>query len=281
MTKHRSRRQADVYPRRVAVRRFLAKGVWKGLRWALPDRHLAVSTEAGRMYLNLRESRMMLFRAFRVYEHWTRELVKALASPGMTAIDVGANKGDYTLLFAKLAGECGRVLAFEPDPENCAWLRRSIAANDYRNVRIHQYALSEKRGTATFYPGQVSGWGSLVQGRNPPALGRQPFSVPTAPLDDVLREAGISDVDLMKVDVEGGELLVLRGARRSLRATAGLKIVMDMDAREEAVRAEIFDLLRSAGYRVFAVGPELLPVQSLPRQIRAIFATKEDVAGVG
>jgi FkbM family methyltransferase len=281
MTKHRTRRQADIYPVGVAVRRFLAKGVWKGLRWALPNRHVPVPTKAGRIYLSLRESRMMLFRAFRVYEYWTQELVKTIVHHGMTAIDVGANKGDYTLLFAKLAGERGRVLAFEPDPENCAWLRRSVAANHYRTVEIHEYALSEKQGTATFYPGRVSGWGSLVEGRNPPALKRQPFSVPTRPLDDVLQEAGVSDVDVMKVDVEGGELLVLRGAQRCLEATTGLKVVMDVDVRGQAERAEIFDLLRSAGFRVFGVGMELVPVPFLDPDVRTIFASKQDVLGLG
>lgn len=71
----------------------------------------------------------MLSRALGLYEPEKTHELCSLLRPGMTFIDVGANKGDFTLLAAKCVGETGRVIAFEPAPENCKWIRESIAAN--------------------------------------------------------------------------------------------------------------------------------------------------------
>jgi FkbM family methyltransferase len=70
-----------------------------------------------------------------------------------TILDIGGHEGYYSILFARLMKDRGRVLAFEPDPYNFEWLRKNIEANGYKSIELHEYALSDKEGDATFYTG--------------------------------------------------------------------------------------------------------------------------------
>src|SRR5208283_897383 len=75
-----------------------------------------------------------------------RAALAALARPGMTVLDIGANLGLYSLLLARSVGPSGRVIAFEPDPDLCALLRANCAANGLANVEAHNMALGAAPG---------------------------------------------------------------------------------------------------------------------------------------
>jgi FkbM family methyltransferase len=240
----------------------------------LPDRYFLVPVPGGRIYLQLNESPMMVARALRLYERVKFKRLRRITRPGMTAIDVGANKGDFTLLLAKLTGDSGMVLAFEPDPENCSWVRKSISVNGYRNVRLFECALADTDSDITFYPGRKSGWGSLIP-QNQTDTSRPPLTVPARRLDSILEEANVEDVDVMKIDVEGGELLVLQGALGLLTRSKRLRLVMDVDVDSRDQRAELLEILYSRGFQVRC--PESLsrPLKTLLPEIREIYAWKE------
>lgn len=138
-----------------------------------------------------------------------REAVK----PGATVFDVGANLGAYTLLFAQWAGPSGKVVAFEPAPASIAGLRRLVALNDLRDrVEIVEAAVSGAVGTARFASAGLSGANALVDAAH---SGGGVITVPTTSLD-AFCEARHLRPDVIKIDVEGAELDVLRGARRTL-----------------------------------------------------------------
>lgn len=138
-----------------------------------------------------------------------REVVR----PGATVFDVGANIGAYTLLFAQWAGPAGRVVAFEPAPEAATGLRRLVALNDLRDrVEIVEAAVCAAVGTARFATEGSSGANALVDAAHP---GRGVISVPTTSLDAFCDRHALRP-DVIKIDVEGQELDVLRGARRTL-----------------------------------------------------------------
>ncbi|MGH9169505.1 MAG: FkbM family methyltransferase [Acidimicrobiales bacterium] len=209
------------------------------------------------------ESPMMIHRALRVFEYWNGALVRRLLQPGMVAVDVGANKGDYSLMFARAVGRRGRVVAFEPDPENLLWLRKSLAANACQWVEVLDVALAEHAGRATFYPGAKSGWGSL-RADHKRSDDRDPFEVAVRPLDDCLADLEIADIDLLKVDVEGGDLAVLEGARSLLSRSQRFTLLVDVDMKLSADdRASMLDLLRSCGLTAWKIGQQLQPVQIL------------------
>jgi FkbM family methyltransferase len=133
--------------------------------------------------------------------------------PGMTVVDVGANIGVYTLLFSRLVGEHGQVIAFEPDPILFAVLGENIALNNARNVTAHQIAL----GSEWFATGLRRGflnWGDNRLQMQNTSNSTDIVSVQVAPLDQVI---GNQPVDFIKIDVQGREMEVLRGMEAMLR----------------------------------------------------------------
>jgi FkbM family methyltransferase len=172
-----------------------------------------------------------------------------VVAPGMVVYDVGANVGFYTLLAAHLVGDGGQVAAFEPVPRNLAFLRQHVALNGLRAVRVHDVALSDAEGTARFDLGEESSMGHLSD--------RGTLEVRTTTLDAVVARGELRPPDVLKIDVEGAEARVLRGAARTL-ATARPTILLATHG--PAVHAECLALLRAAGYEVASLDAH--PVES-------------------
>ncbi|MDM7998657.1 MAG: FkbM family methyltransferase [Dehalococcoidia bacterium] len=245
------------YPFKVGAKMMLARLAFVvPIPFLLPDKHYLIYHQGSRMYRQLNSCPIFWDLALGTYEYWKTRLISDLAKDGMTVLDIGANEGYYSMLSAKAMHDKGRVLAFEPDPDNARWLRKNIEVNGYQCIQVHEYALSDNEGEVTFYP--AGGVGSLVHTDSPLAYFHGPseaITVRTRTLDNVLLEAGITNVDLIKIDVEGADLLVLRGARRTLESS-NVKILMDVDVHGRE-RQEVFDLLRSCGFSLYRVGREL------------------------
>lgn len=125
-------------------------------------------------------------------------------------VDVGANRADLLEYFVKLAKN-GSHVAFEPLPHHADYIRKNFPA-----VTLHQLALSDQNGQATFFQtlGDDAYSGLKITSDAPRVTGTQEIPVRIARLDDMLPED--YRVDLLKIDVEGAELGVLRGAQRTL-----------------------------------------------------------------
>lgn len=123
-------------------------------------------------------------------------------APRDTVIDVGAHAGYYTLLGARLVGASGLVVAFEPSPRNCVFLRRHVALNGCGNVRVEEAAAWGVTGAARFRAGTGTGTGRIDE--------EGEREVRTVRLDDYCAAAGVAP-SVLKIDVEGAELEVLRG----------------------------------------------------------------------
>src|ERR1019366_1804983 len=129
---------------------------------------------------------------------------------GMTFVDVGACYGIYTLVAAKLVGANGRVIAFEPATRSYAVLQENIKLNGLSNVRTYRVALSDRIGLRKLYHQPDPGRNSLGM---PQGISDAPEEVETNTLDSVLGSDPSECVNVMKLDVEGAEELVFRGAR--------------------------------------------------------------------
>jgi FkbM family methyltransferase len=151
------------------------------------------------------------------FEEPEMRLVSRLLRPGMTVLDIGAHHGLYTLLASKLVGERGHVIAFEPSPREVRKLARHIRVNGCRNVRLEACALAEesKEGELFVVDGSRD-WGNSLR---PPAVAESThtMNVSIRRLDEVLAERNIERVDFIKLDTEGAELLILRGAYKLLQ----------------------------------------------------------------
>jgi FkbM family methyltransferase len=144
------------------------------------------------------------------YEREQTRFFRDRVRPGMTVLDVGAHVGYYTLLSARLVGTSGRVVAFEPQPRNCAFLRGHVTANGLANVRVEEAAVADASGFAPFQAGTGTGTGHLAESGS--------LAVRTIRLDEFCRDHEVSPA-VMKIDVEGAELSVLSGAAATIART--------------------------------------------------------------
>ena len=181
--------------------------------------------------------------------------VKKYLQPGMTVLDIGAHHGLYTLLASKRVGANGKVVAFEPSPRELKQLRRNVLLNFSFNVHIEPLALGKEPSDAVLHvvQGGEDGCNSL----RPPVVSSptRPVRVKVAPLDEFLHRARIPTVDFVKLDVEGAELDVLKGAEKLLHGGARpvfLVEVYDIRTRPWGYDArEIVQFLNRAGFRWF------------------------------
>ena len=132
--------------------------------------------------------------------------------PGMTVIDVGANKGYFSLLAAKRVLPGGRVISYEPAPRNFSDIQVTIDSNSYHHWTVRPCAVSSAPGEAELFLTGVesgSGWGSL---RQPKSDQVARVKVPLVTLATEMESLGVEHIDLLKMDIEGHELEALRGA---------------------------------------------------------------------
>src|SRR6202035_2711911 len=137
----------------------------------------------------------------------------------MTFVDVGANMGELTLFAAKRLAK-GRVLAFEPVPQIFEELSRNVALNNSLSIELFNIGLFDKTDSLPIFRSQDINFGTINEGV--PSLfstgaDRQEAAVPLRRFDEVASECGLERLDVMKIDVEGAEIMVLRGAEASIK----------------------------------------------------------------
>ncbi len=247
--------------------------LYRIFRPVLPNGYRAYEISDGMIYLDVRESTMMLRRCLGLYEVSKRRAIEQFLQDGQTFIDIGANKGDYSLLSAKLVGSSGKVIAFEPEPTNCTWLRKSIGLNEFRSIQLFEMALSDKDGSNTLYLGKKSGWHTLKQDVRNRNKGQIP--VVTRRLDSVLESIGCTKVDMMKIDVEGGELEVLKGAERTLSVNHGIILVIDLHPQLGADIAEVRAYLERCGFEFFEMDKPFCRLAELGNRPRDVLVMRE------
>jgi FkbM family methyltransferase len=155
-------------------------------------------------------SRNWYYWGYNKYEQGTVRLWDHLLKTSTTVFDVGANIGVYTLLAAARLQGRGAVHSFEPNAEVFSWLGRNVAHNRFTNVHAVQLALSDFDGDARFFIPKNNAWtnGSLIKGFTEQM---EPIIIETARFDTYCSKLNLGKVDLIKIDVEGSELNVLRG----------------------------------------------------------------------
>ncbi len=179
-------------------------------------------------------------------------LVPALSMPDRLSIDVGANHGYYSIIMARYAP---RVLAIEPNPELARLLRRALP----RRCGVLCCALSDRKGRAELRVPRVDGeanryLGTLDQDVADPA---EVHEVELARLDDCAHEP----VGFVKIDVEGHELAVLRGADRVLREDGPNLLIEAEERHRPGAVADVAGLLAGYGYRgLFRAGETMRPI---------------------
>ncbi len=155
--------------------------------------------------------------------------VKSILSPGDFVIDVGANLGWYTVVMARQVGEKGVVVAFEPEPRNFELLTRNVNENGFANrCKLFPTALLDRAGQCTMEKSHNNFGDHRVRVAPPEnfrnyycELERQEIKVNAESLDVVLRKSALGGkkVRLLKMDAQGSEVSIMRGAKRTLEKT--------------------------------------------------------------
>ena len=195
----------------------------------------------------------------RLFERYELQLVAKSLKPGMRMVDVGANIGLYSILGSSRVGDTGRVWAFEPSRESYNRLVRNLQLNDCSCVQPIQVALGDapdRFSTLTCDAGYGDAYRYLLPVSEHGAGASSGEVVRATTLDACASEYGIKQIDLIKIDVEGGEYRVLLGARETLSANHNVRVVFESEPdwceRAGCRQQDAFELLRGAGFELYA-----------------------------
>lgn len=188
------------------------------------------------------------------FEPATASALKRLTQRGMTVLDIGANIGCHTCLLAQLAYP-GTVIAFEPMPWPRKKLLKNIAMNGLRNVVVENFGLTDKdSGPATVHFRSSWQWSSRKarSGENPDS--RRPAVLDFMTLDSYAARHDVKNIGLIKLDVDGYEMRVLRGATETLQTFRPILVVefchYSLDAVGDSL-SDLIDLLSAMGYKIY------------------------------
>jgi FkbM family methyltransferase len=172
------------------------------------------------------------------YELHKRQTFERTIKPDMVVYDIGANVGFYSLLAAYLSGGNGKVYAFEPLHRNVEYIRQHAALNGLVNIEVFEAAVADQNGEALFDPGASIAMGHLsAQGT---------VKVRQYCLDALLAAGEIQPPDAMKIDVEGAEYAVVKGAQALIQEHRPL---IFLDTHDREAHAATLGFLQEFGYQ--------------------------------
>jgi FkbM family methyltransferase len=225
-----------------------------------PTTPLTVPVRGGFGFFEIRNCRELIQRNIYFlgyYEFRETRLIKRYLRRGDLFIDVGANIGWFAVLASHIVGPNGKVIAFEPSAEIYSHLEKNVQLNSANNITLERTALADKNGSATLsgISERNGGKGSIMgMVQENDGIGEE---VPTLRFDDYAARERIGHVRIMKIDVEGAEMVCLQGAKEFLKRRGADYLVIEInDARlreNGSSSVEVINCLRACGYRLFQI----------------------------
>jgi FkbM family methyltransferase len=214
------------------------------------------------------------------------DAIDRLLAPGDTAVDVGANVGTHSVMMSERVGASGRVIAFEPVATTAWLMRENLALNRVENVDLHVAAVSDGPGRVemNLFDQRYSAWNSRGSANFDGIVPIETVEVASVSLDDTLASLGVEQVAFLKIDVEGYEIDVLRGAQALLGAGAIACLSFEIsDVPLQAsghTAAEVFEFLASHGFACYRYedGRFTGPFASSDDFYANFYASREDLS---
>lgn len=186
------------------------------------------------------------------YEQATINQILRLLAPGDVFMDVGAHHGYMSLKASDKVGPSGRIIALEPDPDNFALLSKNVEENKIKNIMPLHAAVSDKKGKAGFKVSAASDNSSFHKHPNADVLKTVEVDVET--IDSLCGFLGVKQIKLIKVDTEGHEIEVVKGAAKTIRSNPSLHLIVELNPKclESAghTSAELLDLVIHRGFKL-------------------------------
>lgn len=184
-------------------------------------------------------SMLSMIRKGEIYEPEVTKFIEDSLEAGNTFVDIGANNGYYTVLAAQIVGKKGTIYSFEPNIEAFERLTRNIKLNNLVNVKYYNTALSNFDGNAKLYLDQSTEDGSASLFSNQETYGKS--TVMVKKFDEVFKvENEYSDIDMIKMDVEGSEINILRGMENYLNKHKKVKIIAEWNATYRTIEDFVY-----------------------------------------
>ncbi|RYG99180.1 MAG: FkbM family methyltransferase [Alphaproteobacteria bacterium] len=206
------------------------------------------------------------------YEQEETKLLTELSRDKTTVLDIGANVGWFALHIASvLSGADRKIYAFEPIPRTYSRIVENVELNKMSDViKVSRLGFSDQKGETTFYVPMSSGPSAASIRNLHPEEVTEPVVCSLNTVDDFLTENDIRQVDLVKCDVEGAELLVLNGARSMLehqRPVLFLELLRKWSREFGYHPNAVIELLAGYGYACWAVGKgSTRPIESIEEE---------------
>lgn len=179
------------------------------------------------------------------YEAQKTETIVKLVQPGDIIYDIGAHVGYYSLIMAQRAEIEGHVYAFEPRPLNLDFLKKHIHINNFPNISVLPFCVGDTQGNVKFNARVGTGRGYISKNGN--------LSAEMISIDHAVKEGLLRPPSIMKIDVEGSELLVLRGALRTIEL---YKPKIMLAVHSEKLEKQCRQKLEPLGYIFRDIGQE-------------------------
>ncbi len=183
------------------------------------------------------------------HEKEVQTALAALLRPGMVYFDAGANVGFFAILAARILGPKGRVVCFEPLPQNAQQIEHNSRLNGFSNIQVCLDALGGSNRSETFQTSAEPTWGMLNSVGKIPDRSSGTITVNVRTLDSLCGPGALPYPDLMKIDVEGAEVELLEGAAATIAASRPL-LIIELHRNNEIVLAA----LRKLGYHAGVLG---------------------------
>jgi FkbM family methyltransferase len=232
----------------------IVRGVWTRVSRRLRSRPVEILAGPGRgMRINLHGSAVAF--ATGTAERPLQDALQREVKPGATFFDIGANVGFVTILAARLVGPAGRVVAFEPVPENVAAIRENVALNGIDWVEVRQTAVGRSSGSASFIVSDVSAFSRLAS-VSVPTGARESIEVAVSAIDELMSAGELPVPDVVKIDIEGAELEAIAGMRGTLAEHRPVILCEVHDCN-----AEYVELMNGLGYETVNLDEDGVPVE--------------------
>jgi len=181
-----------------------------------------------------------------VYEPEVIKLLETTLKKGDIFLDIGGGIGYFSIIASKLVGETGKVYAFEPDPFYTKFFKKNIQVNACKNVTLIEKAVSDKNSNSILYRYQRTGQNRIAE------VGEKTNNfcqIETIRIDDNYS----GRVDLIKMDIEGAEILALEGMKNLLEKNPNVKMVIEESS-------ELIDYLKKNNYQITKIDDRNLEV---------------------
>lgn len=243
-----------------SIRKSLIKNQIKSL--CLYDKTTVLEMQDGKKYYWQTEDRYSLHGLIQKgeFEGSDSRYLKKIIKPSNMVFDIGANYGFYTILFAGLVGKSGQVHSFEPQKKVYKELCENVALNEVeKNTLLNNCGLSDKNSKGKIYSYNDLGVGAGSLRKR--WIGKPKEEIcQLMTLDSYIKSKGIEKVDFIKCDIEGAELLMLKGALAMLKKFAPAMMIEITSAASDFghKREDVFNFLKKQGYLFYTVNNDKL-----------------------